>query len=157
MISDVYSALLRLTVDVLPMLRVATGPLRKRGENLPITVSVLGVQRPNKGYQLLPDVIRGVLRSHPNIRFLVHNSAPLDMPAQQAAVRALAQNDTRIAVDERLLTQRDWEKLIEVSDLIVCPYHAGTFYACTSGIAMEAVANAVPFVGPAETTLHRLI
>ena len=139
------------------MLRVATGPLRKRGQNFPVTLSALGVQRPNKGYHLMPDVIRGVLQLHPNIRFLVHNSAPSYMPAQQGIIRALAQNDSRIVVDERLLTPGDWAKLIQMSDLIVCPYHPATFYACASGVAMEAVANAVPFVGPAETTLHRLM
>jgi hypothetical protein len=155
--SQVYGALLKYPVGVLPMLRVATGPLRKRGQKLPITISVLGVQRSNKGYHLMPDVIRGVLQAHPNVRLIVHNSAPADMPEQQKAIRAIAVNEPRVIVDERLVAPEIWAQLLEASDLILCPYHPMTFYACPSGVAMEAVANAIPFVGPAETALHRLI
>jgi hypothetical protein len=155
--SQVYSLLLKYPVGVLPTSIRAMGPVRSRCQKRPITVSVLGVQRANKGYHLMPEVIRGLLQSYPDVRILVHNSAPAQMPEQQSAIRALATGDSRITVDERAVGPKIWAELFEVSDLVLCPYHPETFYASPSAVAWESVANGIPFVGPADSTLHRLM
>jgi hypothetical protein len=155
--SQVYSLLLKCPVGVLPTSIRAMGPVRSRHQKRPVTVSTLGVQRANKGYHLMPEVIRGLLQSAVDVRILVHNSAPEQMAEQQSAIRALARQDSRITVDERVVGPKIWADLFEVSDLILCPYHPETFYASPSGIAWEAVANGIPFVGPADTALHRLM
>jgi glycosyltransferase involved in cell wall biosynthesis len=155
--SEVYSALLKHPVSTLPTMLCAAGPVHQRGQMLPLTVSVLGVQRANKGYHLIPDVIRGLLSANPTVRFLVHNSAPAQMAEQQATIRELAAKEPRIIVDERPVEPDVWNQLLKDSDLIVCPYHPETFYASPSAVALEAVANGIPFVGPANTTVGRLV
>jgi hypothetical protein len=155
--SEVYGILLKHPVGTLPSLIHAIGPLHRRGQMRPLTVSVLGVQRANKGYHLVPDVIRGLLRSDPTVRFLVHNGAPAQMSEQQNAIRELAAQEPRVIVDERVAGPVIWRQLLDDSDLILCPYHPQTFYASPSAVALEAIANAIPFVGPAESTLGRLV
>ena len=116
--SQVYSLLLKYPVGVLPTSICAMGPLRRRAHKSPITVSVLGVQRANKGYHLMPDVIGGLLQSYANIRVLVHNSTPAKVPDQQSAIRALAASDDRIIVDERVARPKIW----------ACSKHPISFY-----------------------------
>jgi hypothetical protein len=155
--SEVYTTLLKHPVGTLPTIICAAGPVHQRGQMLPLTVSVLGAQRANKGYHLIPDVIHGLLQSSPTVRFLVHNGAPAQMAEQQTIIRELAAKEPRIIVDERPAGPDIWKQLLDDSDLIICPYHPETFYASPSAVALEAVANGIPFVGPANTTLGRLV
>ena len=50
-----------------------------------------------------------------------------------------------------------WNQLLELSDLIVCPYDINRFIASYSAVASEAIANATPLVAPHGTTLHGLL
>jgi hypothetical protein len=156
-VSQVYSALLNYPVGVAPVPIRAAAPLRRRANKRPITVSVLGHQRPEKGYHLMPDVIPRLLNDHPEICFLAHNGAPAQMPESQKAIRGLACKEPRLIVDERVATPDIWRELIEASNLILCPYSPEGFHSAHSFVGFEALANAIPFVGPIDTFFHRLI
>jgi hypothetical protein len=59
--SAAFCAVLGRHVGVLPTPHVATAPCRSRSGKRPITVAVLGNQRPEKGYQFMPEVARTLL------------------------------------------------------------------------------------------------
>jgi hypothetical protein len=155
--SIAYQALLGKPVAVLPVPRVAVTALDSRVGRRPITVSVLGHQRGEKGYQHMPEVARRVLAAHRDVRLLVHNGAPGVMQQTQQEMRALAAGDSRLVLDERLADDRIWAELLAASDLIVCPYNPGRFAISYSAVAAEAIANSIPLVVPAHTSLDRLM
>jgi glycosyltransferase involved in cell wall biosynthesis len=154
--SAAFAALMGKPVGVLPTPRIATAPRSRKGKR-PITVAVLGHQRPEKGYQLMPEVAQRLLQSDSEIRLLCHNADPAAMKEVQQALRALSATEPRLILDERLADDRVWAQLLDASDLIICPYTSSRFAISYSAIAVEAVANGIPLVVPARTTMARLL
>ena len=155
--SSVFSDVLKFPVGWLPLYFGASGSLQTRVGKRPVTIGILGHQRPDKGYHLVPDVVRSLLQSREDIRFLVHNGAPADMSREQQVLRDLAATDRRITIDERTAGPAAWHQLIAACDLMLCPYDPRRYYASWSAVAIDALANGIPLVGPTETSLHRLI
>lgn len=153
-----YSVLLELEVKHTAAPRQATTDCRDRRGLKEITVGILGEQRPAKGYELVPELIRRVLEARPEgIKFLVHNALPQGMPQVQQTMRAMAQEDGRIELDEEPGTPARWNALLARSDVILCPYFPAVYQTSYSAIAVEAVANAIPAVVPAGTTLSHTL
>jgi hypothetical protein len=144
-------------VGVFPTPHAATGPRFSRSGKRPITVAVLGNQRPEKGYQFMPEVAQRLLQANPDIRVLCHNANPNAMPEAQQALRALAATDSRLILDERLAGGEVWQGLLDASDLILLPYASPRFAISYSAVAVEAVANGIPLVVPADTSMARLV
>jgi len=155
--STAYRAVLGKPVGVLPTPRVATAPRRNRNGKRPVTVAALGHQRPEKGYQFMPEVARQLLEARDDIRILCHNGDPGGMEPTQQALRMLAATDPRLVLDERLADGAVWQQLLDASDLIVLPYASARFAISYSAVAVEAVANAIPLVVPAGTSMARLV
>ncbi|HTK73627.1 MAG TPA: hypothetical protein VL371_00115, partial [Gemmataceae bacterium] len=155
--SGAYQALLGKPVTVLPLPRRAVTDLRSRAGRRPITVSVLGHQRGEKGYQHMPEVARRVLAVGRDVKLLAHNGAPGVMEQTQREMRALAAADSRLILDERVADDKIWAELLDASDLIVCPYNPGRFAISYSAVAAEAIANSIPLVVPAHTSMDRLM
>jgi hypothetical protein len=109
-------------VGVLPTPHVATTPPRSRSGKRPVTVSVLGNQRPEKGYQFMPEVARSLLQSNPDIRILCHNANPDAMRETQEDLHEIAAKNPRLIMDERLACGEVWQQLLDASDLIILPY-----------------------------------
>lgn len=153
----VYAKLLEYPVEVPPIWHEASGRARSRVGKRPIVAGVLGHQRnPDKGYHLVPELVRALLQSHSALRFRVHNSAPDDMPEAHAAMRALAAADHRIELVEHAVDRAGWSALLASIDLILCPYSPRRYQLLPSGIQAEAIANAIPTVVPAGSDLARL-
>ena len=74
--SAAFCAVLGKHVGVLPTPHVASTARRPRSGQRPITIAVLGNQRPEKGYQFMPEVARSLLQANPHIRILCHNANP---------------------------------------------------------------------------------
>ena len=142
---------------VLPLPQQAHAPLRTRVGKRPITIGILGDQRPDKGYGKVPVVITALLAQHEHIRFLVHNAAPAGMPGTQESVRQIAATDSRVTVDERPADGSMWQSLLADTDLMLCPYNPTRYVASYSAVVVEALANGIPVVGPASTTLSRFV
>jgi glycosyltransferase involved in cell wall biosynthesis len=154
--SAAFKALMGKPVGVLPTPRIAVAPRSRKGRR-PITVAVLGHQRPEKGYQFMPEVAQRLLQSDCELRVLCHNADPAGMKEAQQALRTLAAADPRLILDERLAGDQVWAQLLDAADLIICPYPSSRFAISYSAIAVEAVANGIPLVVPAATTMARLV
>jgi hypothetical protein len=155
--SAAYQVLLGLEVGTFPLPFKATTSRRSRAGTRPVTLAILGHQRPEKGYQYVPEIAATLLRQRSDLRMLVHNGDPPLMPGPQGAMRALARADARLTLDERIAGPAIWAQLLEQSDLVLCPYHPQTFAARYSAVACEAVANACPVVVPARTSLSSFL
>jgi hypothetical protein len=151
--SALYQHLLQRPVDLVPFPHTSGAAPKDRSGRRPITLTLMGHQQPNKGFHLMPDVIRRLLRSHRDIRIVAHNSAPGTMSETQSALKAIARDDQRLTVDERALDSRAWQELLAQTDIMVCPYLPAWYRVATSGIAAEAIAGGIPLVAPADTTL----
>jgi glycosyltransferase involved in cell wall biosynthesis len=155
--SAIYALLLAKPVGVLPLPQFAKQTVNSRVGRRPVTVSVLGHQRPDKGYHLMPEIARLLLALEPDIKLLVHNGAPGLMPRIQEEMRAHAAVEVRLTLNEETAGPELWEDLLQRSDLILCPYEPARFVASYSAVATEALANAIPLVVPAKTSLSRLL
>jgi glycosyltransferase involved in cell wall biosynthesis len=155
--SKLYGYLVKAPVDVLPLPQFADAKIRDRRGATPITVAVLGHQRPDKGYALVPDIAAQMLRQRPNVRLLIHNGAPDEMAQTQQQLRQMAQAHHQITLDERTAGPALWAELLDRSDLILCPYPVHRFAAAYSAVAAEAVASGIPLVVPSRTTLFTLL
>jgi glycosyltransferase involved in cell wall biosynthesis len=152
-----FCAVMGKHVGVLPTPHVAMSQRTSRSGKRPITVAVLGNQRPEKGYQFMPEVAQRLLQSNADIRVRCHNANPGAMPEAQQALRALAATDPRLTLDERLAGGEVWQGLLDASDLIILPYASPRFAISYSAVAVEAVANGIPLVVPAATSMARLV
>ena len=148
-----FKGLLDVPVATLPMPYAAQTIPRNRSGKRPITVSVLGHQRPEKGFDLMPEIAAELLRDRPDIRILVHNARPDQMSATQDELRRLAAGDGRLMLEEAVAGPALWASLLERSDLILCPYDPNLYAFSHSSVACESLANAIPLVVPAHTAL----
>jgi glycosyltransferase involved in cell wall biosynthesis len=156
--SAAYQGLMACPVAALPVPRGREIPPRTWRSGDPITVAVLGHQRGEKGYRFVPEIFALLARRFPGerMRFLAHNAQPDFMPAEQAAMRNLAASDSRIVLDERVADAAVWAELLGRADLILCPYEPRRFTSAYSALASEAIANGLPLIVPAGTTLARI-
>jgi glycosyltransferase involved in cell wall biosynthesis len=155
--SGIYATLLGCDVQTLPVPHFSDAVARPRGATRPIVIGVLGHQRGEKGYQLLPAIAEHLLNTRRDIRLLVHNAQPEFMAEAQLAMRALAARDDRVTLDETPAGPAKWRDLLDRCDLILCPYMPEQFRAAYSAIASEAIAHGIPLVVPADTTLSRVV
>ena len=151
--SRAFRGLLDVPVATLPMPYTCQTTARNRSGKRTITVSVLGHQRPEKGFDLMPEIAAELLHDRPDIRVLVHNAKPDQMSATQNKLRQLAANDSRIMLEEAVAGPALWASLLERSDLILCPYDPTLYAFSHSSVACESLANAIPLVVPARTAL----
>jgi glycosyltransferase involved in cell wall biosynthesis len=157
MSSAIYASLLARPVGVLPLPQFTGATVQSRAGRRPITVSVLGHQRPDKGYQHMPEAARALLSEEPDIRLLIHNGAPDLMAQTQSALRELAATEPRLTLNEETAGPALWQALLDQSDLILCPYDPDRFLASYSAVATEALASGIPVTVPAGTSLSRLL
>jgi hypothetical protein len=156
--SAIFQLLLDYPVGTLPLPQGAITTCRDRTSKRPIVIGILGHQRGDKGFHKVPALVAGLLATRgEEIRILVHNGAPDGMPDHQQKLRDMAAADPRLVLDERTADSTLWSNLLEVSDLIVCPYIRNRFIASYSAVASEAMANAIPLVAPEGTTLHGIM
>ncbi|HLJ18863.1 MAG TPA: glycosyltransferase [Stellaceae bacterium] len=151
--SRLFQQLLSYPVGTLASPFRAVAPLRNRAGTRPITVAVLGHQRSRKGFDLMPDIARELLRARPDIRLFIQSVGGSDIAAAQQRLRDLAATNQRLVIDEGAVSREWWAKLVGISDLIVCPYRPEAYVAGFSAVLNEALANGIPVVVPAGTTL----
>ena len=153
--SSVYSHLLRRPVSTVPVPHQALLAPVSRQEGKPRVIGVLGHQRADKGYHLMPAIAQLLLRGNPDLRLLLHNGAPGYMHEVQAEVRAMAAREPRMIVDERVADQKIWHDLLQGCDIVLCPYDPPSYIGAYSAIVGEALSMGIPVVVPECTTLAR--
>lgn len=152
--TELFTMLLQYPVRTLPSPFRAVTELRNRAGARPVLVSILGHQRPGKGYELLPDVVRELLRARRDIRLFVQNVASSDEAAMQQAVRDVVAASDRAVIEETPAGKAQWPRLLEMSDLVLCPYPPEAYVAGFSAVLNEVLPNGIPVVVPAGTTLE---
>lgn len=151
--SSIFQMLLDFPVGTLPLPQRATTPCRDRTGTRPITIGILGHQRLEKGYDLVPELATRLLAERDDIRMLVHNGGPEGTVLLQQALRQLAAVNPRLMLNEQTADLVLWSQLLDATDLMVCPYRRNRFISSYSAVASEAMSNAIPMVVPAGTTL----
>jgi glycosyltransferase involved in cell wall biosynthesis len=152
--SSVFQTLLNFPVATLPLPQRAITGCRDRTGCQPVTIGILGHQRLEKGYHIVPELAARLLRERDDIRLLIHNGWPEGLAGQQETLRQMAAADSRLIVDERTANLAMWSELLDQTDLMVCPYNRDRFMSSYSAVASEAIANAIPLVAPQGTTLE---
>ncbi|WP_242442886.1 glycosyltransferase family 1 protein [Magnetospirillum sp. 15-1] len=152
--SAIFQMLLDYPVGTLPLPQGAVTTCRDRTGARPITIGILGHQRGDKGFHKVPALVTRLLAERNDIQVLVHNGWPEGMPEYQQALRDIAASDSRLVLNEQVADAVLWSRLLEHTDLMVCPYMRNRFVSSYSAVASEAMANAIPLVAPEGTTLH---
>lgn len=155
--SSDYSRLLGFAVETLPHVQTG-GEIRHRvadEQGRPV-VGFLGHQRPEKGYHLIPDLLRLLLEKDVRARFLVHNGDPHETVIARE-LQELAAADSRVRFDQQPADQTYWNGLLDSTDIVVLPYEPNRYAASFSGIAVEAVSCGLPVIGPNGTTIKTLV
>lgn len=154
---QVYSALLFKPVEFCAALPYALPQqVAQRAGRRPITLGVVGHQRHDKGYLLMPEVFESLLKAEDDIRIVAHNSGPaaLRIPEPEAALARLAGADRRLTLDQRPLDAGTYLALLDSIDLMLCPYDPVVYRTTLSGVTLECVANGIPVVVPGGTVLE---
>jgi hypothetical protein len=155
--SALYTSVLGHPVSTLPSLIAAAPPLRNRTRRASLTLGIMGSQRREKGYHLVPEIMRELLSGFPSVCILIHNSGPTWMPETHQEVVACASGGSRVTLLEEPADPLLWQSMIARSDLILCPYDPRRYHASYSAVALEAIANGIPVIGPRYSSIHRLL
>lgn len=112
----------------------------------------LGGGRHEKGFALLPDVLRLLFQSCPDAEAIVHATA---VHASEAGtvecLRELEASVPRLHVHRGAATPDEYRRLLGQADVMLQPYDAFWYRARGSGIFAEAMAGGMPVVLPAGT------
>lgn len=142
-----YEALCDAPFGLLPVpVELDGSPRARPGE--PLTVGYLGDARDEKGFDLLPEVVRLSRKGRP-LRFVLQvnlNTLEGD-PGARAAVAELAAVDgpgvERVAGP---LSADRYRALFARTDIVLLPYRPQAYAARSSGVLMEAIAAGLPSV-----------
>lgn len=112
----------------------------------PKQILVFGALRPNKGIDMLPQIMRLVQAAHPDATLLITGKRPTHLEAGQgqamiAALDELANMPGCTVLDARV-PESDIPRLFGQCGICLLPYHTAT----QSGVAMVAMATRAPLV-----------
>jgi glycosyltransferase involved in cell wall biosynthesis len=151
-----YQYLLRQSVERWNPPFCASGNVQSRVGKRAFAVGLLGYQREEKGFTLVPDLARRLLSERQDIALLVHNAEPAFMWKTQLDLRELAARESRLVLMEGAIPDR-WMETVNSCDLILCPYDPVAFKTRCSGMLNESLANGIPVIVPANTSLSRMV
>jgi glycosyltransferase involved in cell wall biosynthesis len=150
-----YEYLLREPVEAWNPPFCASGNVQSRVGKRAFAVGLLGYQREEKGFTLVPDLAKRLLSERQDIALLVHNAEPAFMWKTQIDLRELAAREERLVLMEGAIPDR-WMDTVNSCDLILCPYDPVAFKTRCSGMLNESLANGIPVIVPANTSLSRM-
>lgn len=155
-----YTAIFLAPVHLAPMPQpLPVTRLRKRAAGQPssLTVGFVGHQRTDKGYHLLPALIRQILHGRANVRVLVQQSEPGTMRSISDEIARVAHYDNRVELILRPFPAQEWFALLDRCDIVALPYTQSRYETSASAVIGEALAAGAPVVVPARTTLSSVV
>lgn len=150
-----YEFLLREPVEAWNPPFCASANVQSRVGKRAFAIGVLGYQREEKGFTLIPDLAERLLAERQDIALLVHNAEPAFMWRTQSDLRELAARESRLVLMEGAIPDR-WMETVNSCDVILCPYDPVAFKTRCSGMLNESLANGIPVIVPANTSLSRM-
>lgn len=153
-LAEAYSELVLQQVFSVPHPYEAVTNCRKRSPGSALTVGFLGAQRENKGFHLVPGIVRKLLGEMPTIHIIVHNSWR-HMEREMMELAEIARTEHRLDLISDTKTSEAWMALLDRCDLLVAPYDRGQYAITPSGVICEGLANAIPVAVPTKTALER--
>lgn len=134
--------------------------VRKRTGQLPLTVSYLGDAREEKGFHLLPKLIKDVRTAGfgwDRVRFRIQVNLPRAGTTARvwyAKNNLIKRQDPGLELLEGPFDSSKYHELITSSDIILVLYDAKSYRARSSGIFAEALAAGVPTIYPQGTWME---
>jgi glycosyltransferase involved in cell wall biosynthesis len=150
-----YKYLLRESVETWNPPFCPSGNVQARVGKRAFAVGILGYQREEKGFTLVPELAKRLLSERQDIALLVHNAEPAFMWKTQLELRELAAREDRLVLMEGAIPDR-WMETVNSCDLILCPYDPVAFKTRCSGMLNESLASGIPVIVPANTSLSRM-
>lgn len=152
--ASLYSRLLEMPVDRVPHPFGPTNRERAARGRGALTIGFIGAQQPIKGFALVPDIVRYILRDVPEAHVLVHDSFG-GMAKELTELQDIERQDSRLRVIRSAVTPEAYEEILDECDMLVAPYSRSHYSIASSGIANECLANGIPLIATAGTTPAR--
>jgi glycosyltransferase involved in cell wall biosynthesis len=158
-LSAQYQMLSSLPFQTLPIPHTHSPAERARPAGGPLRILYLGDARREKGYHLLPGIIRAIWDdaiAAKRAALTIQSNPPLtdDEPGIAAAreqLRSLAGESLELLSDA--LSSEQYRRLLLSGDLVLLPYDAAAYRWRSSGVLVEALGAGIPAIVPADTWL----
>lgn len=160
-----YSGLTRYPVEVLPIPHTAESAGATWPQDIPpkgvgrVRVIFLGDAREEKGFELLPGLVRscGANPALAKVEFVVQAFVSSPYHARMAVIiRELEQLPrSNVTLIKKSLSAESYQALLASADVVLVPYDAVTYRARTSGPLVEAICAHKPVVVPADSWMSR--
>lgn len=157
-----YTTLGGLPFEVIPIpFRAGLLPSLKTHTDGPLCVLFLGDVRAEKGFALLPGLVRDLYETHVGtgrVRFVIQATLHKDEsdPVLLTALDELAKypdEHVQLVGRERFLPGTEYYEHLAAADVVLCPYRAESYRSRSSGILAESILTGKPAVVPKGTWL----
>lgn len=118
--------------------------------------AILANHSEERGERLLPDLAELLLAQHPDAALLIHHSQNIDSEIQRK-LTAFESANRRLVYLPNPLPLKQWFEILSAVDLAILPYDPCAFQARPSWLLDELLANGIPAIVPANTTLSKRI
>jgi glycosyltransferase involved in cell wall biosynthesis len=124
----------------------------------PLKVVYAGDARVEKGYHILPEIVRDLHRNGhaDDVQFRIQSNFAHARP-QDATIERLARTELSLYPSDRVeligapLDSAGYHDLVASADIVLVLYDEANYYARSSGILVEALAAGIPVVAPADS------
>ncbi|MEQ8508767.1 MAG: glycosyltransferase [Rhodospirillaceae bacterium] len=120
-----------------------------------IRIGFIGAAKPEKGIELMPDLIEKILQRIKHAEVVVHMN-PAEHPALEQ-LRESGRINSRLHVSSEPLNQTDYLELISSCDVNVLPYTPATYTARGSALYNESRLLGIPVVVPHNTWMGKVV
>jgi|GEM_PF-3465412 len=142
-------------IPVAPELHVRQTPTK------PLTALYLGDARDEKGFHLLPALMRQTLDliKSKGLRYVCQSNFNIPGGERESSRALTMLRETQVETSVQLipgpLTASEYHRLIQSAGIIMVPYKPENYQARSSGIFAEALAAGIPCLVPAGTSMAR--
>jgi glycosyltransferase involved in cell wall biosynthesis len=125
-----------------------------------VRVAYVGVARENKGFHLLPDIVRVVRAARPDCDLAIQACIDIDSPTLDRArdeLAALAADDPCVQVFDGVFDREAYFDFLNDADIVLQPYDRSEYGGHGSGVFREVVSLGKPVVTAAETECGAIV
>ncbi|GJQ25290.1 MAG: hypothetical protein HBSAPP02_03220 [Phycisphaerae bacterium] len=141
-----------------------TEQLNRHGAARPLRIVYCGDARMEKGYHLLPDLVRDLHRNGhaDDVVFRIQSNFAHARP-QDGTIEHLARTELQLYPARRVeviptpLNSEQYHELVASADILLVLYDADNYYARSSGVLVEALAAGIPVLTPAASWMGQQI